>query len=235
MHAAGGAAEIGGDLGIPLVVFVVVLVVRFRRDRLVVTVACLGVAAALLSLGSRLQVDGHLTAVPLPETVLAHLALLDNTVPARFGLLVLLFAATLLALGLDRVVAAAPLHENRLGNAALGLLGVLALVGVAPGLPLLREQPATSGAVTALLNRAVPSDAVVLAYPYPDPPFTVATIWQAGHQSALPAARRLRDRSTGPTIVRGSSFAPLLDPPLLQEVLAFAEHGRRHYPAPLPW
>ena len=31
----------------------------------------------------------------------------------------------------------------------------------------------------ALLNRAVPRNAVVLAYPFPEPPYTLAMVWQA--------------------------------------------------------
>jgi len=235
--AAGGSAEVGGYLGIPLVILLVVLVVRQRRDKVVVSVGALTVVALLGSLGGRLEVDGHVTGVPLPEAILGHLPVLDNTIPARFGLYVALFAAMTLAIGLDRALvgdALTPAARSRLpvavGLVALTAASVLALL---PRAPIDDERPALAPGVAATLAREIPNGAVVLAYPYPDPPFDVAMLWQAGDEMGfrlMGGYATVNGRGT-----TGQFYPPLLRPPYVQEELTAAEAGRpRHYPAPLP-
>ena len=76
----GGRDLRGRDLALVLVVGVIVL----RRRRVVQWGVLLAVAALVLSMGSRLHVDGHLTSTPLPFAILAHLPLLQSSVAARY-------------------------------------------------------------------------------------------------------------------------------------------------------
>ena len=100
---ASNLSENGSYLGLPLVVILVVIAWRLRRDSLVRVLTWLAVGSLVLSLGPSLSIFNKNTHVPLPETVFAHLPLLDNTIPARYALYVSLFVAALLAIGIDRL------------------------------------------------------------------------------------------------------------------------------------
>ena len=234
---AGGSAEVGGYLGLPLVLLLVVLLVWQRRERVLLVLAALAALSFVASLGSRLEVDGTVTSIPLPEALLGHLPILDDTVPARFGLLVLLFCAMALAIGLDRALwlPAGAMRPRVPAPVALviGVATLITLVTIVPRAPLESEQPAVAPSVAATLAEDVPVGAVVLAYPYPDPPFDLAMLW--------PAIDKMGFRLVGGyATVNGSGatgqfFPPLVAPEFIQEELSAAEAGRpRHYPAPDP-
>jgi hypothetical protein len=231
---AGGGSELGAYLGIPIVLACLVVIAVRRRDLVVQAFALVTGVAFLLSLGGRLEVNGHLTPIRLPEAVLGHLPLLENTVPARFSALVALGAAVLVALGIDRALAVAlgapRRRRRRAGVAAIAAAIVLVLVPLLPASAFSDEQPAIGPGIATTLERYVPSGAVVLAYPYADPPFTEAMAWQAvdGDRFSM-----IGGYATVPTAGgAGAIFAPLLDPPTVQEFLAVAEAGRaRHYPS----
>ena len=62
------AIENTGYLGIPLIILVIVIVVWLirRKDRFAYWWLLTAAAAVVLSFGTRLWVDGHLTKIPLP-------------------------------------------------------------------------------------------------------------------------------------------------------------------------
>lgn len=93
-----------GYLGAPLVALLVALTLCWRRVAMVWFAAAMAIAAFVLSLGPRLTVGGHATAVPLPGWVLEHIPLVDNLLPTRISAFVALFAAVVLAVGLDRTL-----------------------------------------------------------------------------------------------------------------------------------
>ena len=101
-----------------------------------VTWVALSVAAgtALLSMGSTLHVDGHITFFPLPDKYLQGLPFFHNLLPDRFTSVTFLGAGLVVALGL-----------NELGRAGLPLKLIgwgLAVVGLAAICPVVRY-PAT--------------------------------------------------------------------------------------------
>jgi hypothetical protein len=229
---AGGGAELGAYLGVPLVVVCVLVTFWLRRRGVVQAFALATAVAFVLSLGDRLTVDGHVTPLRLPELVLAHLPLLKNTVPARFAAIVALGATVLVAIGLDRALAA--VRAAPPGRRAVGIGATVVACG-AVVLPLLpsgayaTERTAVAPSVATAISTHVPRGAVVLTYPYADPPFTEAMAW-----SALARVRfsLIGGYATVP-LPSGSAaiFAPLLDPPSVQEFLAAGPVGRaRHYP-----
>jgi len=222
-------SELGGYLGLPLLLLVLVCLLRRFGDPLVRCGALLGGAAFVLALGPRLVVHGHRSALALPEVLLSHLPLLDNLVPARFGGEVALFSAAVVALGLGR----GPLPARR--GARLGLLGLgaLTLATLVPALPLAESALAWPAGLPAPLTAALARDAVVLAYPYPTPPDIEAMGWQAEDAFSF---RLLGGYATvrGPG-GKGQYWPLLLEPAGVQRFLAATTAGAAsHYPRAAP-
>jgi hypothetical protein len=99
----GNLSENGTYLGIPLLVVLVLIVRRLRRDALIAVAALGAVVAFVFSLGSHLVVADWRSSIPMPGWVLSVLPVLDDTIPARYALYVVLFAAVILAVGIDRL------------------------------------------------------------------------------------------------------------------------------------
>ena len=169
-------SENGSYLGLPLVIGIALLAWRFRAVAVVRFAAVLGVVSWVLSLGERLHAAGHVYPVPLPFDVISQLPVLHNLAAVRFSLYVALFAAVILAVGLDRLHAVGWLDRHRVGAAVL--------VGAA-AIPLLPPEPYaysdartppyfTSGAVDR-----VPAGSVAFTYPVPRYPDSSAMEWQA--------------------------------------------------------
>jgi hypothetical protein len=231
---AGGGAELGGYLGLPLLVTALVVAIAARRTAVIGLAALLAVASFVASLGSQLQVAGHITAVPLPEVLLAKLPLFDNVVPARFSIFVALFVALVLAVGIDHVLALEHRrHKIRLVTYGLVVVGLgVSVATLAPRLPVSTETTALAPGVATALSSLIPAGAVVLTYPYPEPPYAEAMLWQASDGfkfSLLGGYANVRTASG-----KGQIFPPLVEPAYVQELLGEAESptGRDHYQHP---
>lgn len=230
---AGGAAELGAYLGVPLLLTTAALLARFRRAGALTTAALLALCSFVASLGSRLQVAGHLIGIPLPETALAKLPLFDNEVPARFSIFVALFVAMAFAIGLDRFIhAERPNRARGIVTSTLVVIGVGAsLISLAPRLPVSSESPALPTPVANAVRDLLPAGAVVLAYPYPQSPFAQAMLWQASDDfrfTLLGGYANIRTPDGS-----GQIFPLLSQPVYVQEFLSAAERaGRGHYPKP---
>lgn len=116
-----GQTELGGYIGIPLLLLVAFVMVRYRRDPLVRFAGVLAVVVLVLSLGPRLHVAGHSTGIRLPWTVLQRLPLFGNLLPARLAIVTFLLLGLLVAIYVDRGRRPAAL-----------VVGLLALLPVAP-------------------------------------------------------------------------------------------------------
>jgi hypothetical protein len=99
----GDRPENGVYLGLLLLVLLAFLVVRFRRDGVVLLGALVAAAGALFALGTPLAVDGHSTGIPLPFDILLHLPVVKGLTALRFGLVEQLGAALVLGVGLARL------------------------------------------------------------------------------------------------------------------------------------
>ncbi len=99
----GNLSENGSYLGIPLLLLLGVIVRKLRRDATVITFLWLAIAAFVLSLGPYLVIGTWRSPLPLPEYLYEHLPLLQNTIPARYSLYVLLFVSMIVGIGLDRL------------------------------------------------------------------------------------------------------------------------------------
>jgi hypothetical protein len=174
--ATRNVSELGGYLGIPLVMLALAALLLAPRRRAVASIAALGAIAFVASLGSRLSIHGRTTSLPLPESLLPHLPLLASVVPARFGVEVALGAALLGAIATEELLVR---FSGR--GARIALLGAIALVllGVAPSLPLGEGALPWPAGTAATIGSAVPAGSLVLAYPFPGPPTDEAMLWQA--------------------------------------------------------
>jgi hypothetical protein len=104
----GNLSENGSYLGIPLLALLIVIIRRLRHNATVVAFAWLGLVAFVISLGSYLVIGTWRSPLPMPEYIYAHLPLLENTIPARYSLYVLVFASMILGIGLDHFWVAGP-------------------------------------------------------------------------------------------------------------------------------
>jgi hypothetical protein len=127
----GNLSENGSYLGIPLLILLVAIVRKLRRDATVMTFLWLAVAAFVLSLGPNLVVGTWHSSIPLPERIYEHLPLLQNTIPARYSLYVLLFVSMIVGIGLDRLWFSprADLASGEVGASAEGNAGSVGASG----------------------------------------------------------------------------------------------------------
>lgn len=125
---SGTDGELGSYLGVPLICVLIWAGWRLRRRALFP--AFLLTCAVILSLGPRLHVAGHDTAIYLPWILPNQIPFLENAVPDRFNLFIWLAAAVLFVLLIDDL-RARPFR----GRPALGLaICAVALVPVVPSL-----------------------------------------------------------------------------------------------------
>jgi hypothetical protein len=188
----GNIQENGSYLGIPLILAVTVVFVRYWRKLWPIPLAILAVSAFALSLGPVLIVDGRVVHLPfdLPFRKIEHLPGINNILPVRFSLYVVLFVAILIALGTDWyhddvVARRARSGSDRLSRSAvfarlagLGLAAVI-VASLLPNWPYptfeLRVNPAEQPKSLAI----IPQDAVVMTYPYATSFADQAMLWQA--------------------------------------------------------
>lgn len=243
---AGNLSENGSFLGLPLVVLLAVIARRLRRDPVVRAVTWLAVSAFVLSLGPVLSIANKSTHIPLPETVFAHIPLLDNTIPARYALYVMLFACVLLAIGVDRLWLPGttphplprwcrrlgPLGRDTVGarRARLGLVAGITVLSLVPALPFPSHDLAWPPALTKSVRRVVPPGSVILAYPYPTPLKTEPMTWVA---LAGMDYRLLGGYANIDFDHSGHRWPPLLSPPYVEELLGYTRSGD-HWPTPPP-
>jgi hypothetical protein len=100
---AGQLAENGFYLGLPLLALVGYLAVRCRRTGIVAVSVVIGVTAFVLSLGTKLTVNGTVLVPVMPFGVLTHLPVLQNLEAARLSMFIQLAAVIVVSVGLDRV------------------------------------------------------------------------------------------------------------------------------------
>jgi hypothetical protein len=93
--------EEGSFFGLPLLALTVACVVLLRRRPLVRALAITAAVFAVLSLGPRLRVGGHLTDIPLPYALLVKLPVFDAALPARLALVAVPIVGLLLAFALE--------------------------------------------------------------------------------------------------------------------------------------
>jgi hypothetical protein len=175
------AGENGGYIGVPLLLLLIAVVIRNRKNGLVRFAGFLGIVALLISLGPKLMIDGHGTGIPLPFRLVETLPGFSSVEASRFALYVGLFAGLLLAVGLDhlRTNGFGRLGAGRPGALVATVVAVVALVSVLPAFP----YPSSATGVPTFFGAGeasrIADNSVVLTYPIPDFPFVQPMNWQA--------------------------------------------------------
>jgi hypothetical protein len=173
-QASRTAAANTGYLGLPLLLVLGAIGIRWRSNGVVRVALLLLVVSALLSLGPTLLVAGRDTGVWLPWAFFERLPLLASLIPSRLAQMTALFAGLLVALFLHAVWGEG--GWRRLAAAAVGL------VALAPLWPL-RTTPAwevgTPAFFTGPAVRELPRDSVALVLPFPNRATSKPMIWQA--------------------------------------------------------
>ncbi len=211
--------ETGAYIGIPLLVALVVIAVKGRRDPRIRLAGALALAAFTLSLGPRLLVDGFDTHVPLPFAVLTRLPVVQDLVAGRFSMYTAFFLAVVLAVGLGRL--AGPVRGRRGADRQwLLLAGATAcLLPLLPSFPYQEVATAVPAYFTGHAVDRIPPGSVVLTYPYPYTPDNEAMLWQAvagmrfriiGDQAIIPG-RGGRTTSAPETLAPPTAEALFLD------------------------
>ena len=184
--------ETGGYLGIPLLLLLAYLLVRLRRDRLVVLAGVLAGCGLVLSLGPSLVVDNHDTGIWLPWAAALHVPVLQSAEAIRFVLCTWLGVAVIVAVGTDallgralaagarRRVAGGRSPAVRRALAVAPVAGVLAvsLVPLVPRWPYASQPTAIPPYFTSRAVRSIPEGAVVMTYPYAQPGQVAPEMWQ---------------------------------------------------------
>ena len=177
-----GGAELvkqfaGGNsayLGLPLLLVLVVLGVRWRSSGVVRTGLALMALAALLSLGPTLLVGGRDTGIPLPWAFFEDLPLLPSLIPARLAQLTALFGGLLLAVFLQAVW-----REGGWRRPAAVAVALLVLLPLWPSGTVPAEKVGTPGFFTGPAVRRLPRDGVALVLPWPYRRIATPMTWQA--------------------------------------------------------
>jgi hypothetical protein len=161
-------------LGVPLLLVLIVIGVRWWSNAVVRVTLVLLLVSALLSLGPSLLVGGRDTGVRLPMAFLQTLPLLDSLIPSRLAQLTALFAGLLLALFLHAVWRGG--GWRRAGAPVVGLVVFGPLWPAGSTLP---QEVATPPFFTSASVRELPRDGVTLVLPFPYRRIALPMTWQA--------------------------------------------------------
>jgi hypothetical protein len=237
----GGDSEYTTYLGIPLLVLLGLIVVRFRRVGVVQLLTLVAVAAWTVTLGEVLHVglNPH-DSIRLPYALLRRVPLVDGALDLRYSLIMYLAVSVVVAVGLDRFRAGdarpAAGTRSRPRRSRHGILGLVivavALLPLVPAIPFASSPVHTPAAFTSEQSPIADGD-VVLSFPLPVGYIGFddqALLWQAeadmrfkliGFRGAVP----------GPDHRAIRNAALLLAPLPAEQLLSWALYGA---PAPPP-
>ena len=223
VHFTGNLSEWNGYIGIPLLLFLGFVLVRYRRAPVVLAASAAAVTFAVLSLGNHLHVNG-VSSVPLPWRLFSHVPLLDSVLPNRLMLYFFLAAGVLLAFGLRG------LWLDRRGFAVPVLAGCFALLPLLPAAPLPSTAISAPGFFSSDASGRLASGSVVLAAPWPSQATPDASNWQrvAGMRFRLLGGYYVGPDAPGDDRLR-TAITRITDgrpPPALDQTTAHATLGQ---------
>jgi hypothetical protein len=237
LTAKGGPAELGGYIGIPVLLVATVLAFRGRRAPRMQLALVVMIGMGLLSLGPHLAIDGKLTPIPLPSEVMTKLPLLDNILSSRMSFEVDACLAAVIAFGLDDIRRGSRGRAKavwRLDNPVVVTVVVLAAL-VATQLP---RWPYASqvvpGPLGSRVSQVIPGgDPVAMTYPYTGPLSSISAwpmVWQAedGFRFRLTSGYAIHRGPTG----HATFWPDTMSPPGLQQFLAAGTPPTVYGPAP---
>ena len=231
---SGTTSENGLYIGLPLLVVLIAGAIALRHRPVMKVAALTTIAAFILSLGSRLTVGRYVwTAVPLPEAVLTHIPILDNTIAARYSLYVMLGAAVIFALTIEALrerlrrerLQGERLHQDgRRSAQAIGAvcaaLACLALLPLVPAWPYGARVAQVPRYLSSDLVTRVPQGSVAVLYPFPTSGDAIPMLWQVaagmrfkspGGRFVIPAPGSVATPASDRQTLVGQTFSQLAD------------------------
>jgi hypothetical protein len=195
----GDISENGSYLGVPMLLFLGYLVIRWWRVGWIRFAAFMALVAFVFSLGPRLTIDGHVTSIRLPFDALEHLPVFPGLIDARISLYTDLFVAVLLAVGIDRWrerrrqsvsadLEGEPRHRRRrvagrrtgkVGTVVVLVVAAVVTISVLPNWPVPVFAVDVPAYFSSTMTGNIAPGTVTLAYPYPVYPNVQAMLWQA--------------------------------------------------------
>ena len=199
---AAGAAEVTEYVGIPLLLVLLATVALRRRRTIVQIFAAVAVLSFLFSMGPRVIVANHHTALRGPYDVLARLPVLGDIIPSRFALGFWFAVGVLFAVGLQdgyawttRLVAARlrswkephtrvqATRQRRTAvwatTALVGVIGVGVVIPMVPDWPSQQLPADVPAFFTSHEVRVVPPNSLTVTYPYPLTAMAQPMLWQS--------------------------------------------------------
>ncbi|MGB8652498.1 MAG: hypothetical protein WCD35_17760, partial [Mycobacteriales bacterium] len=171
------ASENMGYLGLPLLVLLVAVVWRWRRDPVVRTAAATAVGLVVLALGYHLHLAGVRTAVPTPWALSRSLPVVGSALTIRWMLVVTLLVALLVGIAVDRLPA---------GGRQRALGWVLVVLCLLPLVPRQFGEGSKVAAPAFFTGSAGALRGTTLLVPLPRPEIARAMAWHAQTQERSP-------------------------------------------------
>jgi hypothetical protein len=168
-------SEWNGYFGITLILMLVVVLVRFWRNRMIRVAGLFTVMMLVLSFGPYLHIGGHDTGVPGPWWPIAHVPLLEDIQPNRLPLFAFLAAGLGIAFLLQRV------GSSRAGPAAAIAVAGVALLPLMPKVPMMSFPVSVPGYFASSDVTGIPDQGVVATVPWPigNMGQSIPLLWQA--------------------------------------------------------
>jgi hypothetical protein len=150
--------------GLPMLILLVVAVVMLWRSVAARATVIAGLFVLIVSMGTRLRVNGEVTSIPLPFGLVSHLPIINLVSVVRFGMVAGTIVGILLALAADRI-SAYP-HRRRVAF-WIGL--TVALVPVLPKpLPIVAADPLPAFIADGTYRSYLPADRTLVTVPLPE-------------------------------------------------------------------
>ncbi len=187
LHGLPAASQ--GYIGIPFLIVAIGLAWRSRHTSRMQVALLLTVWAYILSLGTHLSIEGHLSKIPMPFDVVVRLPLFDNILPSRFSFATGLGLGAVTAFGLDdlrdparpvlggrHLALPSVSSAGRRGSVACAVVLAALVVSQLPRWPY-ESQPIRE--LPAQIRVALPQgNPVAVTYPYPSSMNAEAEVWQ---------------------------------------------------------
>lgn len=159
---SGNSGEWDGYLGIPLLIFILVIPFFIRKNPTIKIASLFSLIITIFSFGPQLHIAGRITSIHLPWDQIQNLPLLKNILPSRMMNLTFLSAALLIAVSLDY-------FKNKFNFK--GIIGGSIIAGLCfyPLVPILKMQYQTNLTpkfFTTNTIKQIPAKSVALVVPY---------------------------------------------------------------------
>lgn len=160
-HFTGNYSEDGAYIGLPLLIIIVYFGIKYWHKAYTKALTILLAIIAILSLGTKLQINGTNTKLRLPWELAAHTPVIRSALPDRFTMYIFLIAAVTVALWLSY-------KESTFKTRAKFGLALLSIIFILPSTSHYYWQKTKVPAVfrSALVSKYIKKNSNVVILPY---------------------------------------------------------------------